>query len=133
MTDKWNVTDIWSFTDAQILIDDLEAAEVGSRVLDEQIAIYLGWTYSSREMYGKCWRATNGKSFYEPPRYTTSIDAADSLRPDGWTIEVGNINGVWECEIAKKGTAYIEALAKTEPLARCIAALKAIQAEQEEV
>ena len=102
------------------LIAKLEAAAEGSRELDFEIeAVVL--------------QPLSGKGL-QPPRYTTSIDAALTLVPNGWHYQIIK----WRCGLGRKkaievrlaesGAKYFDeptAAANTPALALCIAALKA--------
>lgn len=65
------------------LIARLEAAAEGSRELDAEIAIFLNpklaeWERFGGELHGP------SDSIFHAPHYTTSIDAALALVPEGW-------------------------------------------------
>lgn len=97
------------------LIQKLEAATEGSKRLDYEI-----------------WRNTGGAelSDWEDriwPAYTTSLDAALSLVPEGlsWFAEMNNGNAHAGAHWPKCDPASQFGHAATAPLALCIAALKA--------
>jgi hypothetical protein len=128
------------------LIERLKAATEGSRELDAQI-----------------WGAVNGNgspivtvSEYEPPRlfcnprpdiewvgydlynvapaYTTSLDAALSLVPEGWcgNVDIAPIEDSPGCELLNLAAGVdgrnVDVRAQTSALALCIAALSAREA-----
>ena len=123
------------------LIAKLEAAETGSREFDAEIAEHLGheitWSlggYTTDANGGPTihWKAPHHYAgMKEPcPSYTTSIDAALTLVPEGWTPTIMKWSpgpwGIWVAMSRKTGhSALSEAAANTEALALCIAALKA--------
>lgn len=101
------------------LIAKLEAATEGSRKLDAAIQYAL-----------------TEEIAIDLPRYTTSIDAALSLVPDGVYLDLlsrsgKNGNFEWDCTLKESALPYRtfrtdERVGKeTGPLALCIAALKA--------
>lgn len=146
-------------TDLSALIDLLEKATEGSRELDARIAICADlvppheyglaeeyeYAYEIVEDYGKPFvqrRArdiTTGKisdnnfhGRYTPPPYTTSVDSALSLIPDGWawSIQKSSSTGseVWLYPPNDVADIAITAEHWTSmPLAICIASLKARQ------
>lgn len=96
------------------LIQKLEAATEGSKRLDYEI-----------------WRNTGGAelSDWEDriwPAYTTSLDAALSLVPEGMWWKFSSRTKVAHIGRNKNGTATDTAKAATAPLALCIAALRAL-------
>jgi hypothetical protein len=103
----------------QDLIARLEAAMEGSRELDELIDNYV-----------------LGGSAAGPRAYTTSIDAALMLVPEGWVLAhlgddasgmEGNMKALGACCELDCGRMEKQGMAATRPLACCIAALKARQ------
>ncbi len=99
------------------LIEQLEAADEGSRELDMLVHKHIGMQA-------------------DLPFFTTSIDAADTLRTERWFIRVTQeipsaLSGVFRVELWDGNVAVInipadiEAIHHKEPVARCIAALKA--------
>jgi len=112
------------------LIQRLQDATEGSRELDFDIALSIGWT---REWYISCygWKNPKGQQCSERyvPAFSTSIDAAMTLVPEG--------HGTVALEITRKsaraaigndtqeGFVGEAAEAPTPALALCIAALKA--------
>lgn len=129
--------------DMNELVARIEAADQrqadGGYALDGEIAKREGWTYSYREAthsWGWCRPGMPDHFNARPPAYTTSIDAAMSLVPEGWSMSLGEKRGlpahirwnVWlhdhntENGIAERS---IEASAATPSLALCAAALRA--------
>ena len=107
------------------LIARLEEAAEGSHRLDAQIA----GAVSVAILMDEDWSHTG-------PHYTTSIDAALTLVPEGWYVSIAyqdhnDANYSWNVAIVRKGQA---ASAESGPrnsfaLALCIAALRARQSE----
>lgn len=118
------------------LIAALQKATVGSREIDAdilrslapdvKIALYCIGDEEPICFHGEPFVENRG----EVPTYTTSIDAALALVPDGWNRRLSESdNHNWWVEL-REGfeTSYnrvIHAEARTAPLALCIAALKA--------
>lgn len=105
------------------LIAKLEAAKEGSRELDAEI--FEAWSgksayHDARGFSG----ATVRKMIQGLPAYTTSIDAALTLVPDGLFYELRSQYRT-AC-IRKRGRVTDSAKAATIPLALCIAALRAV-------
>jgi tRNA/tmRNA/rRNA uracil-C5-methylase (TrmA/RlmC/RlmD family) len=70
----------------------------------------------------------SGVNWIECPQFTLSIDTANTLMPDGWQIASieRNWEGDWEVVMVDEHEdLHHMAIAKTECLARCAAALKA--------
>lgn len=65
----------------------------------------------------------------QPPNYLASIDAALTLVPDGWAIEISvDFVGGARATLFPQGNAYygqVKALAATAALALCVSALRA--------
>lgn len=121
------------------LISRLETVEEGSRELDAEI-----WRATCDLPAGYSWRVLNGEWCQVGPAgvsdveicdlaYSTSLDAAMSLRPKGWTI--ANLgegdSGTWWAEL-REGycTSYGRVAMSpiktpTAALALCIASLRA--------
>lgn len=79
----------------QDLIARLEAATEGSRELDAEIALANGWEYvdplTATDPLGPPWKhAALGYRLLEPPQFSTSLDAALTLVPEGWTWNVSD-------------------------------------------
>ena len=111
---------------AQVTTDDLiarlEAAEGPSRELDAEIAQIHGWE-EGHVANERCWYDPDGRMRAAPPAYTSSIDAALTLVPEGrlWTLgQYVNRSGFMAALDNQRGTK-----AATAPLALCIASLKA--------
>ena len=126
------------------LIKRLEAAEEGSRELDMHIAIAAGFKERGvpiSEFLDSNRAVTSGElTAYQVvghwgfPHYTTSIDAALTLVPEGWhvaSLHEGTYGGAWFAAIVPNGwlTSVRAVQCRTSPsapaLALCIAALKA--------
>lgn len=108
------------------LIKRLEEAEDGSRELSESIALELNWILMEdwilREAY---WINANGEE-EKLPHYTTSLDAAVTLFPDGWFGSVPINNPNLQAWLRKDNDSpIIYAKAKTSTLICCVLALKA--------
>lgn len=101
------------------LLTRLEAAKEGSRELDAEIGQFTGDPYADAEYY--CY-----------PPYTTSLDAITGLierELPGWT-RLSCSDGWASIWMRKKG--LVESIhAPTEPLALCIAFVKAKEAKDE--
>ena len=116
------------------LIAKLEKASEGSRELDCDIPESLGWPVRRKPpSYKNPWcRAPEWKSIRTVPHYTTNIDAALQLVPEGFQWEVRHIptdegsNYSAQANWQPTGRCY----AATPALALCIAALKARMAEE---
>ena len=105
------------------LIARLEQAARGSRELDDEIAELCAPTDDARMAAFE-----NGRDW--PDLYTTSLDAALTLVPEGWRVEhIGQNWGMtrWDAELhtADDVPSGVTAEAPTPALALCIAALKA--------
>lgn len=117
------------------LIKKLEAAPVGSRELDCEIygilmPEYIDWEYTGSDYPDEYWRGADGKrEVCYVPRYTTSIDAALTLVPEGWRVDCcwEDAGGTWMFDLIarnKSGTTG-QCRAPTPALALCIAAMRA--------
>ena len=126
------------------LIAALEKAEYSSEKLDKQIGEFMGWRYERRDVTGH-WRwvriNTNPvEARGALPEYTSSIDAALTLVPEGWSRSIGEMMGLpekirWMAHIrdhrpesvdsAGRSIKWKEGEAPTPAIAICIAALKA--------
>lgn len=98
------------------LIKKLEAATEGSRELDGDIH------YHDRKPYPKGGWNTDGL-----PHYTTSIDAALRLVPEGFIWDVASTGQAWVMG-GLDNEQHLVTSAPTPALALCIAALKAREA-----
>ena len=67
------------------LIARLEA-EVGTRELDGEIALLLGW--KKRHKGWAHWISPDGAENQHVPFFTTSIDDALTLVPEGWSVKL---------------------------------------------
>lgn len=121
------------------LIKRLEKAEDGSRELDAEIWQSSGTMPEGLEDVGYFPDPAKGcmeGSIYAAPHYTTSLDAALTLVPEGWEIQLfKKLNGS-KCRLKRVVDYYLVApmenseweedrLVTTSALALCIAALKA--------
>ncbi len=107
------------------LIAELEKAERGSRKLDFKIGSYLGWSPPiARYREWGMWLAPGGEEA-QLPWWTTSLDA--KLPGEDIIQTAEQMTGNWMAlqRRAKGDPAWEAAYAKTEALARRIAALKA--------
>ena len=131
-------------SDLTDLIARLEAAPKGSRELDAQIAAA---TFDDPEHpnakirlphwdegcpAGTYWRHSHDVSLCKSPHYTTSIDMADKLRPNGYALEIGHCPEMGVFVRCYKGAIRVDSSGApsgnhktSEPIARCIAALRA--------
>ena len=123
------------------LIEDLQAAEVGTRELDTGIAKTVGFYPEGIEDIGCYYDPASGCAggdIYSPPDYTASIDAAMTTIPEGWEWVEGRI--------VRRGGDYVGAAHvlrelsqgtitkgwhKRHEIAICIASLYAILKELE--
>lgn len=112
------------------LIAKLEAATGPDRELDASIALEIGWTHQKVKGDAvRYWRPPGEmRSFmrYECPRFTGSIDAAMTLKPDGVT-DCGleqDASGVF-AHWAGNGWLSVGTHETSIAIALCIAALKA--------
>lgn len=129
------------------LIEKLEAATEGSRELDAEIGAQLGGGVAShncsdntRRTYGAgAWftdadnmRAVLIEHTHHAPHYTTSLDAALTLVPEGyaWSLDFdpklpGKPGRPYYADVTDFSTHAAKAWSTTPALALCIAALKA--------
>jgi hypothetical protein len=111
------------------LIERLEKATEGSRELDAEIGRALGFNVEYFPVHEKWWMnreiSSERGEHGELPRYTTSLDHAMSLVPEGMWWKFSSRTKVAHIGHNKNGTATDTAKAATAPLALCIAALKA--------
>ena len=106
-----------------VLIERLQEANEGSRELDAEIAKAV---YPRLELRGNGqWYIDNIHVRIEP--YTTSIDAALTLMPEGWEYEITTLYGVAHVELPLN-TNDIPSVGRREdgnvPLALCGAIMK---------
>ena len=109
------------------LTDKLQSAAQGSRELDAEIANHVAANKGLRGFSAN------------PPQYTTSIDAALTLVPEGWAlIKIGSVsvmskaeNGAFKSHLEyepflmTKKTDKANGRHRLMPIAICLAALKA--------
>lgn len=123
------------------LIRELEQAAEGSRRLDEIIFVHTecGGDFKSLHFAARAGARRDGWNPHAIPHYTTSIDAALTLVPEGWCGDVevgdcGNLEGkrghLWNGEFAPDAR-EVRSEAHTPALALCIAALKAREGAKE--
>ena len=102
--------------DIPALIAALQDAAVGSREMDERIALYVGWAVQP-----------DGQAQAGMPAYSTSLDAAMTLVPDGrtWCINSPPLwleNGLFRANVINVSGHQCDAA--TPALALCCAALR---------
>ena len=121
------------------LIEKLEAATEGSRELDYAIAEKTGWQFHGEEEfkeYGLNWKNPADGEWEQLTWWTTSLDAALTLVPDGWgwTIESDGIAAVRSPESEGDDELAVWGLTAngTPALAVCIAALKVLGGTERE-
>lgn len=121
------------------LIERLQKAGEGSRELDAEIALAVGY-HCQPDGYGEgdAWTTPEGRSLpsigrmgARPPAFTTSIDAALSLVPEGWRVDElsesqrGRFWSMLRPREYKEGLFYVTDEGASFALAICIAALRA--------
>lgn len=121
------------------IIAKLEAANEGSRELDIEIwrqcapQQYKITEIHSRAFSGREWTdeekalQVRSQAIKYAPRYTTSLDPALTLVPEGWRtkLRMFRAKNRAELELAPDQRQQTFGLGKTAALALCIAALKA--------
>ncbi len=111
------------------LIAELERAAEGSRELDGEIALSLGWV--KHHAGWAHWTTPEGLENRHVPFFSDSLDAALTLVPEGayWAVRVSisKFAGV----VTPLGYVVKDCVANTPALALCIASLKARQAMKE--
>ena len=120
------------------LIARLRAATVGNRILDCEIALFVGLPEDG--MFGGLPPGPNGQHtetgapIYGPPAYTTSLDAAASLMLPGWDWQMNSSNAqsewrvlVWDYNSGFYAPIAVVGGRETAPLALCIAFMEARQ------
>jgi hypothetical protein len=114
------------------LILRLESANKGSRELDEAIATAI-WGEPRPSGNVGCPRTLvwwhNGLGRSVAPEFTTSLDAALTLVPEGWWWGIASTGEARIWEIEKPG--QFTAKAASPAMAICSAALKALQEQSE--
>ncbi|WP_374453776.1 hypothetical protein [Phenylobacterium sp.] len=127
-------------TDLAQMIAKLEAASEGSRELDVDIAIASGeWTppYGAERDADRpdVWRRSGVNYWAQYAAYTTSLDAIVALIARklpgvaGWSVALDTYDN--SAALTDMAGETRGAVAKTLPLAACIAFLRALQAQQE--
>lgn len=119
------------------LIAELEAATEGSRDLDGEIALSLGWV--KHHAGWAHWTTPEGLENQHVPFFSDSLDAALTLVPEGWVWHVQidyELPGRANLYNAVPGgkddpPVHVQADGATPVLALCIASLKARQAMEE--
>ena len=122
--------------DLKSLIAELETAKEGGRRLDYGIARLLGRSVprfvdieeiiSNPEAEVVRLKGGGVSTGFRPPRYTTSIDAALTLVPEGWNWQISDIGLAWVgTHLAANKPVRFDGDAATPALALCISALKA--------
>lgn len=121
------------------LIERIEAATKGSRELDGDICLALGWTFQKMKGDSKPYYRRPGEVAYylrsEPPAYSTSIDAARSIDPTALCVFASDIgaDGLPMVKVVSDTSTspVIEhtGIAATLELAWCAATLRARQTE----
>lgn len=124
-----------------VVENNLQPAVLGSRELDGRIATITDFhaeddQLSWRDHLKVCgWETAlvdlnRHTSIWSSvvPRWTTSVDAAMTLIPDGWTVSSIRQDSIhWY--VILMGDECTEGSSRTLPLAICIAALKAMDVE----
>lgn len=112
------------------LLSRLEAAKEGSRELDYLCHTAIGWV--DQDQGG--WERGNERTGEGWPSYTTSVDAALTLVPEGWRVgEITEYDEHWSIVLYGRVASNVQARFVPEAKARgktfattlCIAALKA--------
>ena len=114
------------------LIERLIQATEGSRELDEAIAIYTGWFYRAHWAVKEKWIRPNGWKCRKPYTFTTSLDAALTLVPEGRWLHLeqfagatGSGKSAWHARLYDAKATEVYGMGFTPALALCIASLKA--------
>lgn len=109
------------------LIERVEAASEGSRELDDEIAFAVS-AMGQKVPCGHTFnRITGHKSGIAARHYTTSIDAAMTLLPEGWWHGYMTSEGGFDAHCFEQvvDSAIFRATAATPALALCCASLRA--------
>lgn len=125
------------------LIAELEQAQEGSRELDARVAVewlYLDCTdeayvklpnqYDTEARRGDYWLVQrSGKQLKAAPHYTTNLQDALGLVPEGMYIKLERYTDGWYADLRKTQGASVSHLGSQKPaaLALTIASLKAIK------
>ena len=111
------------------LIERLEKATGPDRKLDDDIAISHGWTFEKMKRDARpYWREPGQTEWFArsrsgPPAYTSSIDAALTLVPEGMDWSISSYGGTF---IHPGNDApVIRGEGRTPVLTLCVAALRA--------
>lgn len=121
------------------LLTALREAKEPSRELDRDIALIAGWRYEGppRESGPYLWVAPDGRRDAVPPWFTTSLDAALTLVPTGWSEEIKRTKNrrrwrvnLWLDAFDHRQDRIQSADAPTGALALCIAAILARYQEE---
>ncbi len=97
---------------------------------DREVDLELWWACKANNSSGlpmdPDYKAHNLK-MNDAPAYTASIDAALTLVPQGWSFALFGKREVIDCELFLRNTNTVVSVhdAVSEPIALCIAALKA--------
>ena len=128
---------------AMLTLADRVEREAPNRELDRAVAQAINpgseWRpYSPRGRIKWLYDSAGHPLIYGEERclhYTTTIDGAASLMPDGWVVRVSQIRfGMWRVEAWRGDKSFksphdAESVAESEPQARTTAALRARAAE----
>lgn len=117
------------------LIARLEKATGADRELDEKIALLAGWKTAAN---GEVWVSPTAFPARELPHFTSSIDVALTLVPEGVGLKLERYwlssGEAWSAVLSTGGIPsnparqFVSEDAKTPAIALCIAALKARRA-----
>jgi hypothetical protein len=92
-------------TDLIALAERVEGLQGPDREVDADIALATGWTHRS----GANWHLVVP---WERPDYTTSLDAAMTLVPEGWRLLQLDVDDVGRCHWMLKGPMLKDALGR---------------------
>lgn len=110
------------------LIERIEAAGEGSRKIDGDIAVDVKSVppFVSHRDSPEWASWSGGRDYWDAPHYTTSVDAALTLVPEGFDWTLGHTNGglTIHAEVGGRGDEYMR-FGATPALALCAAALRA--------
>lgn len=115
------------------LAERLEKASGPDQEIDGAICLALGWTLQKMKGDSRPYYRKPGVTLYymrsEPPAYTTSIDAALTLVPEGWTWDVDatapELGIDWTLHAPSKHGRRITGTSEHAAIALCIASLRA--------
>lgn len=119
------------------LIARIEAAKEGSRELNHEIAVAIGWCFGGGRPKGGLWKSPDGKmNFDTVPDFSGSLDAALTLVPDDSSVTL-QFDHKTSCDFSPSAEVYPygsepkkPSYASTPALALCIAALEAREARR---